>query len=54
MTKKCEFCGKPIDIRSEPYVDVHPNGSVGKMESYHTGCLYQKIQNAELVERRSL
>lgn len=51
MTKKCEFCVKPIDIRSEPYANIYPNPKKGaKMQSYHLVCLNMALELTAIKE----
>ena len=36
MTKRCEYCGKHIDIHQGNYVNVYTKP--GELHAYHTSC----------------
>ena len=36
MTKRCEYCGKSIDIHQGNYVNVYTKP--GELHAYHTDC----------------
>lgn len=50
MPKKCNYCGKKIDVYSGKYVNYYPsarndNPIAAKMESFHSEC-FVKLYNA--------
>ena len=41
MTKKCDFCGKPIDVYQGHYVNAYEDA--WQMKSYHSACYSELI-----------
>ncbi len=53
-SKKCSYCGKPVDIfdNSRGFVNFYPS-TMGRMESYHEYCFVRKCVESDLGRKIS-